>query len=273
MSQHTKEKLGFNGFSGYYASISAGYGGFDWVDVDYMNAAYWQKVETNWCDTGYQNAIHGAGEAFTFGQGLNSPAYSTIVTSDLKETFSLTSMVAASAWETDQPFKFISYTYKNGQFITKASDTVYLSQTAQTINFAKMPGGKPTDFQNIAAVTIVSGSGKYGNTCTYGPYGYTTGQQMAFDNLKVRWNGKIPQGHQGNEVLKQLLPRAHHQAPHVAAHLVSEAHDAGAASGHVPAVHANGGEFHTEMLSLAGDGPGGGLTAQFALPQVEHFGS
>jgi len=265
MSKHTRETLGFNGFTGYYGSVPPGYGGFNWVDVNYMNATYWQNVETNWCDTGYQNAIHGAGEAFSWGQDLDSPAYSSIVTYDLNETFSLTSMTAASAWETDQPFEFRSYTYKAGHLTLKASDTVYLSQTAQTIDFARMPGGKPADFKDIAQVTIVSGIGKYGNTCTYGPYGNTTGNQMAFDKLKVKWNGTIPQGHEGNPLAKQLAPHLHPRAAHAAPHLTGGGHD-GSGQSPAPVHHAESSGYHAELLPLAADG-------QFALPEVTHFGT
>jgi hypothetical protein len=274
MSKHTKETLNFNSFSGYYGSVPAGYGGFDWDDVNYMNATYWEKVETNWCDTGYQNVIHGAGEAYSWGQDLDVPAVSYIASSNLSETFSLTSMVAASAWETHQPFTIESYTYQGWlAHKPKATDRVVLSQTAKTIDFAKI--GKPNDFKNIAIVKIISGMGKYGNTCTYGPYGYTTGNQMAFDNLKVTWNGTIPQGHKGNPAMKQLFLHLHHQASHAAAHLAGDGHDESAAGSHSPAPvhHADSSGYHTQLLSLPGDGQGGGLTSQFALPQVEHFGT
>jgi hypothetical protein len=274
--QHTKETLNFNGFSGYYSSVSQGYGGLDYSDVDYMNASYWKNVQTNWCDTGYQNVIHGTGEAFTW--GLNGgQSYGLLQSSDLKETFNLDSMIAASAWETNQPFTFISYTYKNHVgFVEKASDTIYLSQTAQKIDFAKLATGKPTDFKDIAAVLIVSASGSYGNTCSYGRNTYTTGNQMAFDNLKVTWNGKIPHGHGGKPVMTGLLAQLHHHGAHVAAaHLVTDIQHQGAAV-HQPGAapqHAEGSNlYHTELQGI-GAGQPGDLTAQFQLPQVEHFGS
>jgi hypothetical protein len=274
--QHTKEGLNFNGFSGYYGSVSQGYGGLDYSDVDFMNASYWENVKTNWCDTGYQNVIHGAGEGFTW--GLNGGlSYGLLQSSDLKETFNLDSMIAASAWETNQPFTFISYTYKNHVgFAKKASDTVYLSQTAQKIDFAKLGTGKPTDFKNIAAVLIVSGSGSYGNTCSYGTNTYTTGNQMAFDDLKVTWNGTIPHGHGGKPVTTGLLAQFHRHGAHVAAahvvtdyqHPVAADHQSGPALQHIE----GSGAYHTELQAI-GAGQPGDLTAQFLLPQVEHFGS
>ncbi len=273
MSKHTKETLGFNSFSGYYASIPGGLGGFNWGDVDFLNATFWQNEKTNWCDTGYQNVIQGAGEAVTWNTN-GSVSYGLFESANPKETFSVKSMVAASAWETNQPFDFISYTYKARHgFILKASDTIYVSQTAQTINFAKI--GKPTDFKNIAAVEIVSGSGKYGNTCTYGAYGYTTGNELAFDNLRVKWNGQMPRGG-GRPITKGLDVHAHGHQSHVfAAHLaMNDAHHGTAAAAHAETAAHSGAQFgfHSELLSIGNSGSGG-LTAQFHLPAVEHFGT
>ena len=162
-TQHSKETLSFNSFTGYYGSMPAGYGGFNYVSMQYLNATYWESIETNWCDTGYQNVDHGAGEAVAI-QG-----YSIFETLNVKETFSLKSMVAASAWETHQPFTFASYTYSEKQkyWVLKASVTVYLSQTAKTINFAKL--GKQGDFANIGLLLMKAGSGSYGNTATLRP--------------------------------------------------------------------------------------------------------
>ena len=273
MAKQTKETLTFDNFSGYYASVLQGYGGFNWGDVDYMNATFWQNQKPEWCDTGYQNVIHGPGEALTWNiNGTQSTA--TIVSADLNTSFSLKSMVAASAWETDQPFQFLSYTYAKGHgFVEKAADTVYLSQTAQTLNFAKI--GKPGDFKNIVAVEIISGSGKYGNTCSYGPYGYTLGNEMAFDNLKVKWNGKIPKSN--GKMIATGLPihNQAHGARAVTAHLVfGDGH-----SGVNQAIHTNTSAhsgtqtgFHTELMSL-GESHAGDLTGQFHLPMIEHFGT
>jgi hypothetical protein len=274
MTKHTKETLGFDTFSGYYASILQGYGGFQWSDINYMNATFWQNDKTNWCDTGYQNVIHGAGEAFTWNNN-GSVSYGLFVSGDLNETFTLNSMVAASAWETKQPFTFSSYTYVSGQgLVPKASVEIHLSQTAKTIDFANI--GKPGDFKNISEVLIVSGSGKYGNTCTYGPYGYTLGNEMAFDNLKVTWNGKIPTS-KSKAVNVGFAPHAHGHGGHIAGpQLVwgDAHHNTTGPDAHAGAAGLSTGQsgIHGELMSL-GESGAGGLTAQFHLPAVEHFGS
>jgi hypothetical protein len=273
MSKHTQETLNFNGFSGYYGSITQGYGGLQWNDMDYMNATFWQNQQTQWCDTGYQNVIRGAGEAFTFNNN-GSTSYGLFVSVNTSETFNLKSMVVASAWETKQPFDFVSFTYTQGQgLIQKASVTVDLSQTKHTINFAKL--GSPGDFSNIAALEVISGTGKYGNTCSYGRYGYTLGNEMAFDNLKLQWNGKIPTGH-GKMITTGLPVHEHGRIAHApAAHLVSgeSHHDANttAHNGATSPPSAQSG-FHSELLSL-GDAHGGNLISQFQLPAIEHFGT
>jgi hypothetical protein len=273
MAKHTKETLGFNSFSGYYASIAQGYGGFSWGDVDYMNATYWQNEKTEWCDTGFQNVTHGAGEAFTWNNN-GSVSYGLFESANVQESFTLNSMVAASGWETDQPFDFKSYTYQKGKgFVLKASDTIYLSQTAQKIDFAKV--GNPGDFKNIVVVEIVSGSGKYGNTCSYGPYSYTLGNQMAFDNLKVTWNGKIPKGN-GKPAKMAFLPHGNGHAGHIAtAHLVSgDAQHGTNPAAHISAPVHSGTQigFHSELLPLGGSHTGD-LTGQFQLPAIDHFGT
>jgi len=259
-STHTKEILGFNGFSGYYGSLAAGYGGFDWSSIDYLNATYWENQKTNWCDTGYQNVIGGAGEGYVYKVG-------ELQSSNLKESFSLTSMVAASAWETNQPWTFNTYTFSKGNFTHKASDAIFIGQTAQKINFAKISGGK-TDFHNIAAVTISAGYGGPGSSCTYGAGTY--GFQLAFDNLRIKWNGAIPDGRNAGADQRGHVAHPHHQAAHLAAQMTELSHLASgtghsAASGH----HADAG-YDTQLLSLPGH-DSGGLTTQFHIP-VEHFG-
>jgi hypothetical protein len=263
------EILRFNGVgTNYYSSIPQGYGGFNWGSMDYMNATYWQNEHQNWCDTGYQNAIRGSGEAVASnGNGLTTTAYFQSPT--LSETFDLKSMIASSAWETDQPFYFKSYAYEQGQgFVLKATDTVYLSQKAQLINFAKI--GKPGDFQNISQVTIISGSGKYGNTCSYGQYGYTLGNQMAFDNMKVKWNGAIPKS--GGK----LATHAHGHAAHIVGPqlVFGDAHHGTSPDAHTNASGISGApsSFHGETMS-SGESGSGALTNQFHLPAVEHFGT
>lgn len=262
---HTRETVKFNGLSGYYGSLPSGYGGFNYTLVNYLNASYWENVQTNWCDTGYQNVISGPGEAYIPGTGLFESA-------NLKETFSLIGMVAASAWETNQPVTFNTYVYSRGNLKLKASDTVYFSQTAQTVDFATL-GGKG-DFRNISAVTVFVGAGSYGNTCTYGRYSYTTGYQFAFDNLKVRWSGSIPRGDTGKLFTKGLHVNGSHEAAHVAAHLIEgNDHRGGADVIHpgLPDHHPAAG-YHSQLLSLPDHDPGG-LTSLFHSPTIEHFGT
>jgi hypothetical protein len=284
--QHATETLGFNSFSGYYGSIPAGYGGLDFSAISYLNATYWTEgwgYAHHWCDTGYQNVISGAGEAYTWDTVTHKYSYGVLETSTLKETFTLQSMVAASAWETNQPFTFYSFTYQEHRgFVMKNvhesnGNTVYgdtwtLSQTAQTIDFAKPPSGFSTDFKNIAAVLIKSGAGgAAGNTCTYGTSTATYGTQMAFDNLKIKWNGKIPSGAGG----KELLARPHGHTVHTPApHLVSPAHADATDGNHVPALShaADPASYHTELVPPY-DAHQGNLTPQFQLPAVEHFGT
>jgi hypothetical protein len=270
---HQTETLTFEGFSGYYGSLPQGYGGFVWSDVDYLNDSYWQNVKTDWCDTGYQNVIDGNSLAYAWGKE-GKPSYGYFRTDNIKETFSLVSMVAASAWETKQPFTFTGYVYETDKgFVKKGSVTYYLSQTAQKLDFAhpRVPKGTLHPLSNISAVIIKSASGSYGNTCSYGKGHPTYGNQLAFDDLKVKWNGKVPHG-AGQLPGRPLLASQHHNGT-PAAHVVNlhpaqthAAEDASAASHHTTS------GYQAELLSLPNQDPSG-LTTQFHLPNVEHFGS
>lgn len=272
---HGTQTLNFENFSGYYGSVQSGYGGFVWSDVDFMSSSYWQDSKTNWCDTGYQNVLDGNGLAFSrFGgagyytqQGTYTPSFGYFRPENIKETFSLVSMVAASAWETNQPFKFTAYVYDPGVgFLKKGSVTLHIGQTAQTIDFEHL--SSPTilshTFDNISAVRITSGSGSIGNTCSYGSGQPTYGNELAFDDLKIKWNGGVPHG-VGGAVRHPLL--GHHQvAP--AAHLPNLhalSHATEGASSH----HAASG-YHAELMSLHDSS---GLTSLFHLPSAEHFGT
>jgi hypothetical protein len=273
---HGTQTLNFEGFSGYYGSVSQGYGGFVWSDVDFMNSSYWQNDKTNWCDTGYQNALDGNGLAFTRFDGVGyyaahqyKPSYGYFRTGNLSKTFSLVSMVAASAWETNQPFTFKSYTYNPHKgFLMKGTVTVYLNQTAQTLNFQKLDKGA---FQDIAAVRIAPGYGQYGSTCSYGTGHPTYGNQLAFDDLKVKWTKGAPHG-APQAVARPLLGHLQHGgAP--TAHLTANQHAAQALADNLGgAAHHNAGDYHGELMSLSGH-DASGLTAQFYLPAAEHFGT
>lgn len=274
---HGTETLTFEGFSGYYGSVPQGYGGLIWSDVDYLNASYWQNEKTNWCDTGYQNVVDGNGLAYTWGQqGAQSFGY--FASPSPAHTFSLVSMVAASAWETNQPFTFISYVYKPVEgFVVKAEITLHLSQTAQKLVFADLPNlsSQRADFQNISAVRIISGAqgGTYGNTCSYGQSQHTYGNELAFDDLQITWNGGIPHGN-GKMPAHPLLPGLRHGHGTPAAHLVGvqQAAHGHAVNGPDAASHHDASGYHTELMSLSGH-DSVGLTTQFHLPAVEHFGT
>jgi hypothetical protein len=270
---HGTETLTFEGFSGYYGSVPQGYGGFVWSDVDYLNDSYWQNVKTNWCDTGYQNVIDGNGLAYAWGKE-GKPSYGYFRTDNIKETFSLVSMVAASAWETKQPFTFTGYVYEPEKgFVKKGSVTYYLSQTAQKLEFGHSPGPKATlhSLSNISAVIIKSASGSYGNTCSYGQGHPTYGNQLAFDDLTIKWNGKVPHG-AGDPPARPLLGSQHHHGAPTAQLVNLHAPQVHATDEGNAASHLSAGGYQAELMSLPGQQPAG-LTGQFHLPGVEHFGT
>jgi hypothetical protein len=253
----------FGNFSGYLNNLSyyAGYGGMDWNDMYEIQSAF--VNEHSWCDTGYNNVLQGQGEAITLGTG-------GFQEDNLDRTFNLVGGTFASAWESHQPVTFNSYTYSAGQgFSLKASVEISIGQNAKTINFAKYG----SDFKHIAEVTFVSGVGKGGNTCSYGTptYGYI----LVMDNLQVQWNWGAS-GHAHSPRHTQLPPhQMRHALPHIAANMAPigthDGHDSTSMNpGHANADQNTG--YHSQMLSFDGHG-GGGLTSQFALPQVEHFGT
>jgi hypothetical protein len=275
VNKHTNETLGFNGFHNYMGpyyglmSQNDGYGGFDYSsDVLFMKRSTWTApngagYKQFWCDTGYQNACPGKGEAWVYTSGIMESA-------NPKETFSLGSMIAAASWSSDQPWLFSSYVYKDGALHLKTSDTVYIGQTAEKINFAKLGGGKA--FQNIAAFSIqFVNYGQQGNDCNGSSTYY--GRQLAFDDIKIRWNGKIP-GADAAGHHHMLVPPflGHHQHPTAmpvgwGEHLPSHPHNETIAR----VFHQNtNGPYHSQLLALDHDTT---LTAQFVLPQPEHFGT
>ena len=280
MSRHgTNETVGFNnlnsGYEGnYYGMMSGhqGYGGFNYAeDILFMNRSTWTQPDGvgysyGWCDTGFQNACEGKVEAWIYKTGLMEAA-------KLTETFTLKSMIVASAWDTEAKWQINSYTYGGGKLKLKASDVLTISQTAQRIDFAKL-GGR-SDFKNISAVSFVLlDVGKYGNTCS--SYLPTYGYQMAFDNLKVHWNGKIPDPRPASGSDPRL--HAHHV---IATPLAALQQHASASDDHLPGGHSStsGADctaWHSELTSLdaaLGHDGAGGLAERFVLPQPEHFGT
>jgi hypothetical protein len=255
---HVKE-IKFQNFSGYlnYMGYYAGYGGMDWNDMYEVQNAF--ISEQSWCDTGYNNVLHGNGEAITLGDG-------GFQSDNLARSFTLEKGVFASAWESNQPVYFNSYTYTSGQgFALKASDLVTLGQNAYTINF----GHYGSDFKDIAKITFTSGVGEGGNTCSYGTptYGYI----LVMDDLQLKWAG----GH-GNARAPHLvssgLQGTHHGMPHLEASFSPlhphGSHLAGAADTSHGAADSS---YHSQAAAQSGHDVGG-MDAQFTLPQVEHFG-
>jgi hypothetical protein len=245
---HSKE-IKFQNFSGYLNNMYyySNYGGMDWNDMYEVQSAFVNE-HTDWCDTGYNNVLKGPGEAITLGDG-------GFQSHNLYRTFSLQSGVFASAWETNQPVTVNSYVYQPGQGMTlKASDTVYIGQDSQKINFANYGG----DFKHISDVAFVSGVGEGGNTCSYGAptYGYI----LVMDNLTVKWDRANP-GHAGHQGTLAHHAMQHHGTPHLGASFSPLAHDGHGAAGHA-GTHA--GPLHDTAFH----------TAQFALPAADHhFGS
>lgn len=255
MHKHgSNETLRFNGFSGSYGYIPNGYGGFNWTDVYYFNNGEASR------DEGYRYPIDGRGEAILGGGG------GSIVSVDPSESFTLKSMLAESGTSIGTRIILTSYTYSDGTFTKKASDAIYVTTKVQTIDFANL--GAKGDFQNIAAVTMVVGSPAYGMGMSYV---HTPSGAMAFDNLKVHWNGKIPDGHVEASRGQSVHPIVHHA---IAAHPWFESVGETAASSHGSMDYQpHAGSMLTSLDAALGHADSlGGLTSQFALPQIEHFG-
>ncbi len=250
-----RETLNFTGLSGYYGAMSAhqGYGGFDYSGmVEYLNTSY---IFQEWCGNGYVSVAAATG-ASAIGYIFQSGAFES---ANLDETFSLKSMIAASAWNTNQEWQIATYTYSGGLLHLKGSENVYLNQSASTVRLGQL--GK-----NICAFSIVlENVGGYGTSCGYGP---STGYQLAFGNMKIVWNGKIP--HSGHELQGETPHARHHVTPNpINANAGTPAHHA--QHGSASASHHGDAAWHTQLLAF-GHEPGS-LTADFRLPQTEHFGT
>ena len=255
----TKDNLNFNTFSGYYNNLyRSDYGGFDWFNMVELNKSMINNI-LDYCDTGYNNVLHGRGE----GVVLDTGSFYTYA-----ETFTLVSGTFASAWSTNQPVYI--YGWANGNETGEIK--VNLGQNATKINFGKYGN----DFKNINFVEFhIAGRGEDGSTCTYGQGTY--GYQLALDNLKITLNAPgAHRGHQVHHFVKPMLAH-HHIANMFAAIRVMDAGGHAAAAGnssHDAGSHA-GTAYHSQLASLDGAGQHdhAGLTGQFALPQVEHFGT
>jgi hypothetical protein len=162
----------------------------------------------------------------------------------------------------------------NGALKVKSADqfTVTFSK-AERIDFNTL--GHKGDFSNISAVAFeMVNDGQAGNTCTYGTAEY--GVQLALDNLRVHWNGKIPDPRPASGSDPRL--HAHHV---IATPLAALQQHASASDDHLPGGHSStsGADctaWHSELTSLdaaLGHDGAGGLAERFVLPQPEHFGT
>jgi hypothetical protein len=266
MSGH-KETLRWSG-TGYYGYLNTenGYGGFDYKDhFLYMNESTWTApggwgYERRWCDSGYQNVLAAGG-----GTCLGWVYEDGLMESASKNSFTLESMIAASAWNKDAVWDVNSYTLNGHKLVLKASDRLTISQTAEKIDFAKF--GHKGDFTDIAAVGFkLIDTGSYGNSCTY--KGGHTGYVLCIDAMKVKVAKK------GAAVMAMIGPDGHGHQQHIVAMLVGQAPHgpqaggAAAAASTQPVHHLDG--YHTQLLSLGHDQD---LTARFDLPHPEHFGT
>jgi hypothetical protein len=237
-------QIDFKNFTGYLNNLYyyGGYGGMNWNDMYEVQAAFIN--EHTWCDTGYNNVLTGQGEGITLGTGGFQSA-------DVYRPFTLVKGTFASAWETNQPVYFSTYTYTAGTgFVLKATDEIVLGQNAKTINF----GHFGSDFKDISKITFVSGAGAGGSTCSYGTptYGYI----LVMDNLEYHWNA-------GGGKADRLQPIgiAHRGPQHLVPHLTASfaplsAHDGQDTAGQ-PANHGVHDAYHADF---------------HVLPQAEHFG-
>ncbi|HEY1614220.1 MAG TPA: hypothetical protein VGF97_11060 [Rhizomicrobium sp.] len=252
----TPEKLTFEGTvaSNYYAYMNNydGYGGFNFLDVITWGKGFLDSHKA-FDGTGYLSALHGNTEVFTLpGSNIYGGYGAGTFYSVSTETFDLKSGVFASAWETNQPVQFMSYVLNHkGQFVLKATDTVYLSQTATTIDFGKYGN----DFKNIAGFKILSTRGSAGVYSNF-YHNVTYGYEIAMDNVKVKWHGTIPHNHHP----------VHHVAP--ALHIFArDMHHAVAA--HAASSTSHG--YHSELATLASEyHHSGSLAQQFSLPHIDH---
>jgi hypothetical protein len=244
----SRENVNFNGIvhSDAYGYVPTNYDGFDWSDVLAMGKQY---VANNEADTGFASALRGQGVGYTSAAVGYGYVYSA------STLFTLQSGIFASAWETDQPILFVTSSYFQGHH--KVSEVpIYLSQTAKTINFANYGN----DFKDLNLLLISPYPGLAGSQGTYG-------YQVAMDNLRVKLDGAIaPHHHRSDDAPIRQLRANHGAVAHAQSfgNHFSQDHEAGPN----PAA-----PYHSQLTAWDHD-PGGGLTAQFALPSVEHgFGT
>ncbi|HEY6578600.1 MAG TPA: hypothetical protein VIY09_04705, partial [Rhizomicrobium sp.] len=82
MSKHTKENVTFEAFSS-DSNVNVGsYAGFNFTSVYSLGSEVVSSL--GWCDTGYNNALHGHCEAFT---SPFSDEYGSFESANLKDSF------------------------------------------------------------------------------------------------------------------------------------------------------------------------------------------
>ena len=258
MGKQHKETLNFGPFAGYYGAMSGedGYGGLNYSGlVEYLNAIYWENIATYWCETGYQNVAAATGASsigYVYDYGTFSSAGSP------KETFDLKSFVESAAWSANM--KWTLTTYRGG---TEVGAMIFYASDAPGTTAVKLKVPTSIGSHITSFALLMDDIGTGGNSC--GGYGTPVeGYQLAFGDMKIVWNGKIPVGHgTSNHTSHQ-----HHVSP---APLIAHQLDPFTGTVHRPDAHHDAAPWHTELLALAHDP--GSLTSQFALPQVEHLGA
>lgn len=252
------EKLGFEGlipngkYSYGYMSNYDGYGGFDFKDMEIISKKCIE--EQNLEDTGFWNVLHGKADTFTIGEGAPMGLYSWMVPAEPGATFNLKSGIFAAALANNY-FSAEFYPYgPNGE--QQGSLSVSLNETATTINFSKYGN----EFKDMGELLIVG-------------YSYRESPILVMDNLVVHLNAASVRSTE----MPVHLPSLHRHVPHAVTHAMAQPNFGNQNSNHT--VESTAGSFndhHSELTSLAAafrHDDLGGLTAQFALPQFDHFGT
>lgn len=257
MSDGTNVKLTFEGLAprhDYFSDMNyyEGYQGFDFTDMILMTRKGAHILGPP--DDGYKNVLHGDAEIFIHGGGGNFNAvYGWIASPVSTETFNLKGGIFAAGDNTSLNAAFYAYD-SSGHRIGQLS--LLFGNTPTTIDFSNY--GK--SFKDASTIEFV---------------GYSLGggdATLAMDNLRVHWNGPIPD-RGGTSSVPDLPVHRHH--PHIAHALslgAAQTHDGHAAS-YVVGTNPHHGELMSLAAALGHADPGGGLTAQFVLPHCDHFGT
>jgi len=185
---NTKETVTFEGLAPKDGGLQwlSPHGGFTWTNFGVLD-----KGGLSGDVDGYAAAVHGSGVASTAVGEISS--FSSSV------DFSLKSGHFAAAWNTGMTVTFTAY--RDGTQVAQQTFTV--DQTDVMLKFNQ-------DFRHIDAVTIESSGGTHGT-------GFGDGTQLAMDNLRVVFDGDIPQ----DQVQDQGHGSIHHVDPGMAAELAN----------------------------------------------------